>query len=279
MNKAKSMASFINRRLILITILSAFIASGLSAVYTLVEFNFSVKPELLKKANAIAQSVHDDLTTAVDAGVPFDQIRGMDAYLKDSLDKYPELTFVAVTQGDTVLYKAGEVSNLDLADDKTFEKSSTQYLGASLLDRFSVVVKELPLLFESSFLGNSPQSDVFRLDIDTSGQTAGRVYVGLSATYVQSQLTDIFFDIAIVLVAVLLVCFEVVMVVVMFYISGPLEESESILKRQVKGDFSVNESVATHGTIAHLLTASIRIHVNCKAASAACSGCSTAKVR
>ncbi|MCE7630721.1 MFS transporter, partial [Vibrio fluvialis] len=103
MNKAKSMASFINRRLILITILSAFIASGLSAVYTLVEFNFSVKPELLKKANAIAQSVHDDLTTAVDAGVPFDQIRGMDAYLKDSLDKYPELTFVAVTQGDTVL--------------------------------------------------------------------------------------------------------------------------------------------------------------------------------
>ncbi|MBY7831901.1 MFS transporter [Vibrio fluvialis] len=249
MNKAKSMASFINRRLILITILSAFIASGLSAVYTLVEFNFSVKPELLKKANAIAQSVHDDLTTAVDAGVPFDQIRGMDAYLKDSLDKYPELTFVAVTQGDTVLYKAGEVSNLDLADDKTFEKSSTQYLGASLLDRFSVVVKELPLLFELSFLGNSPQSDVFRLDIDTSGQTAGRVYVGLSATYVQSQLTDIFFDIAIVLVAVLLVCFEVVMVVVMFYISGPLEESESILKRQVKGDFSVNENVATHGTI------------------------------
>ncbi|GAL15237.1 major facilitator superfamily protein [Vibrio astriarenae] len=53
-------------------------------------------------------------------------------------------------------------------------------------------------------------------------------------------MTDIFFDIAIVLVAVLLVCFEVVMVVVMFYVSGPLEESESILDRQVKGDFSVN---------------------------------------
>ncbi|GAL18405.1 hypothetical protein JCM19235_6958 [Vibrio maritimus] len=50
MNQAQTIASLINKRLIYITIISAFIASFLSAAYTLVEFNFSIKPELLKKS-------------------------------------------------------------------------------------------------------------------------------------------------------------------------------------------------------------------------------------
>ncbi|MGF1681913.1 MFS transporter [Photobacterium minamisatsumaniensis] len=249
MSQVKSLASFINSRLILITILSALFASTLSALYTLAEFNFSVKPELLKKANVIAQIVHDDVDLAVNAGVPFEQIRGMDRYLEDVLSKYPELTFVAVTKGDNALYQAGTVSDLNRLDTKAFEVVSSHYLNASFIERVSVVINELPHLFPSLFSDDLPKGDVFRLALNESNNLDGSVFVGLSSMYIQSQLMDIFFDIAIVLVAVLLVCFEVVMVVVMIYISGPLEESESILKRQIEGDFSVNEKAAVRGTI------------------------------
>nr|WP_228481314.1 MFS transporter [Vibrio fluminensis] len=239
----------INKRLVYITIISAFIASFLSAAYTLVEFNFSIKPELLKKANAIAQVIHDDVSLAVSVGVPYQELRGMESYLSDTLSKYPELNFVALTQDDQVLYNAGELESLSSNDAVNFEQSSSQYLNASFWQRISVVTQELPLLMPTLFSASSAQSDLFQLPIDAASPGEARVYVGLSSTYVQSQLTDIFFDIAIVLIAVLLVCFEVVMVVVMFYISGPLEESESILNRQVKGDFSVNERTASHGVI------------------------------
>ncbi|WP_234496703.1 MFS transporter [Vibrio maritimus] len=249
MNQAQTIASLINKRLIYITIISAFIASFLSAAYTLVEFNFSIKPELLKKANSIAQIIHDDVELAINVGVPYQEISGMDTYLDETLKKYPELTFVALTQNDTVLYQAGAVEELDPTYAITFEKSSSQYLSASFIERLVVVMKELPQLLPSLFSSESSRSDLFQLPIESAEEVSGRVYVGLSSTYVQSQLTDIFFDIAIVLVAVLLVCFEVVMVVVMFYVSGPLEESESILKRQVKGDFSVNEKITYHGVI------------------------------
>ncbi|MGF1703193.1 MFS transporter [Photobacterium makurazakiensis] len=249
MSQVKSLASFINSRLILITILSALFASILSALYTLAEFNFSVKPELLKKANVIAQIVHDDVDLAVNVGVPFEQIRGMDTYLEDVLSKYPELTFVAVTKGDNVLYQAGTVSDLNTLDTKAFEMVSSHYLNASFIERISLVINELPSLFPSLFSDELPKGDVFRLELNDSNNLNGSVFVGLSSMYIQSQLMDIFFDIAIVLVAVLLVCFEVVMVVVMIYISGPLEESESILKRQIKGDFSVNEKAPVRGTI------------------------------
>ena len=247
-NKVKSMASLINSRLILITIISAFLASILSAVYTLVEFNFSIKPELLKKAHAIAEGVHDDVELALTAGIPFDQIRGMDVYLDDALTKYPELTFIAVTKGDTPLYEAGEFNADDAHASSQYELTSTKYLSASFTERVAVVVSELPQLMPAFFGSNQSKSDVFKLPLEKAGAGAA-VIVGLSSHYIQSQLTDIFFDIAIVLVAVLLVCFEVVMVVVMFYVSGPLEESESILKRQVEGDFSVNERVPSQGSI------------------------------
>lgn len=249
MNQAQTIASLINKRLIYITILSAFVASFLSAAYTLVEFNFSIKPELLKKANSIAQIIHDDVELAIDVGVPYQQIRGMESYLDDTLNRYPELTFVALTQNEEVLYQAGVVEDLDPTFAISFEKTSSQYLSASFVERLVVVLKELPQLLPSLFSSESTRSDLFQLPIESAEDVGARVYVGLSSTYVQSQLTDIFFDIAIVLVAVLLVCFEVVMVVVMVYISGPLEESESILKRQVKGDFSVNEKITHHGVI------------------------------
>ncbi|USD66336.1 MFS transporter [Vibrio sp. SCSIO 43136] len=247
MRKVTSLASLINSRLIGVTVVAALLASILSAMYTLVEFNFSIKPQLLKKANAIALTIHDDVDLALKAGIPLDQIGGMDSYLQDELKKYPELTFVAITTGDETVYQVGDtVPDLTQVGKEEFQNVSNQYLQAGFWQRVQTVFSELPFILNLS--GNvQSNSNIFQLPLDRVAQ--GAVFVGLSSTYVQSQLTDIFFDIGIILIAVLLVCFEVVMVVVMFYISGPLEESERILKRQANGDFTVDERIAAQGAI------------------------------
>lgn len=253
MNKAKSMASLINRRLILVTITSALLASILSAMYTLVEFNFSIKPEILKKANAVSQVIHDDVELAILSGVPIDRIRGMDDYLSETLEKYPELTFIAVVSKDNKpLYSAGELLDLNSAQDMGEGTETISYFGASLFDRLELIRQEL-FGFIPAFSDETQTKDVYEMNINYQDARAGGVFVGLNSNFIRGQLADMFFDIAIVLVAVLLVCFEVVMVVVMFYISGPLEESESILKRQVDGDFSVKDSVPGRGSIGHFI--------------------------
>lgn len=253
MNKARSMASLINRRVILVTVISALLASILSATYTLVEFNFSIKPEILKKANAISQVIHDDVELAITSGVPIDRIRGMDDYLSETLGKYPELTFIAVlSKDDNVLYSAGELVDMADARDMSEGGVTVNYFGASLLDRLELIRKEV-FSFFPALTNETQHKDVYEMSIDYQNERAGGVFVGLNSNFIRSQLADMFFDIAIVLVAVLLVCFEVVMVVVMFYISGPLEESETILKRQIDGDFSVKDSVPTRGSIGHFI--------------------------
>jgi len=254
MNEVKSMSGFINSRLILVTVLSALFASVLSTLYTLIEFDFALEPELLKKANAVAEVIHDDVQLATSVGIPFDQIKGMDSYLSDTLYKYPELTFVAIVSDDgRLLYSAGNTPNLSRVKAESYNVGASNFLQQGLLERLTQGGIEL---FELFFTSSSPQDangNLFKLDMTLDSAALGYVVVGLDSGFIQSQLTDVFFDVVIVLVAVLLVCFEVVMVVVMFYVSEPLKESESLLQRQADGDFSVNETVVTKGVFGNFI--------------------------
>ena len=254
MNEVKSMSGFINGRLILVTVLSALFASVLSTLYTLIEFDFALEPELLKKANAVAEVIHDDVQLATSVGIPFDQIKGMDTYLSDTLYKYPELTFVAIMSDDgRMLYNAGTTPNLSRIKAESFNVEPSNFLQEGFVERISQGAKELFKLFFSSTSQNEADRNLFKLDMTLEQKKLGYVVVGLDSGFIQSQLTDVFFDVVIVLVAVLLVCFEVVMVVVMFYVSEPLKESESLLQRQAEGDFSVNEKVVTKGVFGNFI--------------------------
>ncbi|KJZ14729.1 MFS transporter [Marinomonas sp. S3726] len=253
MNEVKSMSGFINSRLILVTVLSALFASVLSTLYTLIEFDFALEPELLKKANAVAEVIHDDVQLATSVGIPFDQIEGMDSYLSDTLYKYPELTFVAiVSEKNSLLYSAGTTPNLSRIKPESFNIEHPNFLQENIVERLIQGSKELYGIFFGDASANHDR-DLFKLEMTLEDETLGYVLVGLDSGFIQSQLTDVFFDVVIVLVAVLLVCFEVVMVVVMFYVSEPLKESESLLQRQAEGDFSVNEKVITKGVFGNFI--------------------------
>lgn len=254
MNEVKSMSGFINSRLILVTVLSALFASVLSTLYTLIEFDFALEPELLKKANAVAEVIHDDVQLATSVGIPFDQIKGMDSYLSDTLYKYPELTFVAIVSDKRrLLYSAGTTPNLSRVKAESFDTASPSFLQENLIERLTQGATELFGIFFSNSSINNHDRDLFKLEMKLKDKTLGYVVVGLDSGFIQSQLTDVFFDVVIVLVAVLLVCFEVVMVVVMFYVSEPLKESESLLQRQAEGDFSVNEKIITKGVFGNFI--------------------------
>ncbi|MFC6670692.1 MFS transporter [Marinobacterium aestuariivivens] len=249
--RSDGLTGFINRRLFITILLSTLLAAIISAVYTLTEFNIALKPRLLQKAEAVAEVVREDIELALGVGVPFDRIRGMDLYLEETAAKYPELVYVLVTGRDgELLYSGGAMDGVQapvtgiagaaLDVDRALQAGFV----SRLVDGGRDLLRLLPL-GESSEL----QAENLQLPLAVGGHVYGAVQVGLDTGYIRTQLTDVFFDIAIVLVAVLLVSFEVVMVLVMFYVSGPLQRSESILERQAGGDFSVNDRLSGKGSI------------------------------
>lgn len=247
-NKTDGLTGFINRRLFIVTLLSTVLASIISSIYTLTEFNIALKPQLMDKAEAVAQVVQEDVNLAVTVGVPLDRISGMDQYLEETAAQYPELTYLVITNtDDKILYRGGISADtqLDLTESQTPRVAAEVALQASFATRLSEGWNEL----SSVITAGSKSAQNLQIPLSLDGNEYGAVQVGLDTGFIRTQLTDVFFDIAIVLIAVLLVSFEVVMVVVMFYVSGPLQQSESILKRQALGDFSVNKGLGGKGSI------------------------------
>ncbi|GGB82498.1 hypothetical protein GCM10011352_05410 [Marinobacterium zhoushanense] len=254
--RSTGLTGFINNRLFLTTLLSTLLASIISAVYTLTEFNIALKPRLLQKAEAIAEVIREDVDLAVQVGIPFSQIKGMDLYLQETATKYPELVYVLVTApSGEVLYRGGDSDNaLPMTSAPSQQHlHSDLALQASFFTRLINGGRDLLRLLPLGAQADGQAENLY-LPLTSNGHSYGAVQVGLDTGYIRTQLTDVFFDIAIVLVAVLLVSFEVVMVLVMFYVSGPLQRSESILERQASGDFSVNDNLASKGSIGSFIS-------------------------
>ena len=77
------------------------VAAVLSLMATVVLFNTSLRPYLLDKARAVAETVQLDIAYAMEIGIPFDKIRGLDAHIATLVAEPPEVADLRVVIGDS----------------------------------------------------------------------------------------------------------------------------------------------------------------------------------
>ena len=233
--------SRINKRLFLLTLLTVVLACLASAGLALTKFNQALWPALDKKAVAVAQTIRDDLTLAIGAQIPFDAIPGMDAYLEEVVADYPEIVYIQVADS-----AGGSVYRSGRAREATAEGPQSSGRDAGFL---SFLPALLPAGLVSRAVGIREVSSL----ITFRGDVYGRVTIGLDGQFINAQLTDVFFDIAIILVAVLLVSLEIIIVLILFNVARPIERMEQVVGRQSNGDFAAVPIVATRDEVGRLL--------------------------
>ena len=106
-----SLISGFSRRLILSTMLAMIIAASLSLLLTVAVFNAGLRPYLVDKARAVAASVNHDISYAMEIGIPFEEIRGLDEHIDALVAEHPEVSGLGVvTNADAALAGAGQSS-------------------------------------------------------------------------------------------------------------------------------------------------------------------------
>lgn len=213
----------INRHLILSTVMAVLLASVVSAGYALLEFNIALRPALEKKAGAVAETIRGDLLLAAGANIPFDRIVGMEKYLSEAVEEYPEIVYIAVTDDLAMeIYLGGD----------EWARAEIVQGGNSAGDRpdFSFLL--------DSLTGRTAGISEITVPVADGGITYGAIAVGLDGQFINSQLVDVFFDILIVLIAVLLVSVEIVIVLILIYVARPIAKLEEVVSRQAGGDFA-----------------------------------------
>lgn len=207
-------ANRVTRRLFVLVTVVLLLSSFSIAYLTLKEFNRLLTPELSRKAELIGQIVGADVQRATDYGIPFDQLVGADEYLATVVDAYDELAYIAlVDRTGKLLYQGGEV------DQKLQD----------LLKQTSSLHADFTEL---------PQSLNYAFPIRDKGELLGFVDIGIDKGFVQRQLDDIVYDIVVILLVALLVAFEVMLALILLYVTGPMERLNLLMGLQAQGDFS-----------------------------------------
>ncbi len=191
-------------------LLLAFYAWGL--------FKQDMFPELDRKASAVADTMRDRISYALNNGIPFERIEGVESFFAKILKDNPDLTFLVLTSPDgSAVHTFGTVGD---------QMAQLRQANLATLDGRN----QIAVTVNGGYT-------VSHAAIWFEGQLAGGVHVGVDQSYLDAKLGEIRFDLATVMLTSLLIAFELLLFVTTVTLSGPVRMLFALIGDIARGDF------------------------------------------
>ena len=184
--------------------------------------------EISEKAHTIGSSIELLLDKAINAGIPFTEIKGLQEYLDMKLKSSEELEYIFVT---------------DVKGNVVAQTQSAPNPIHGNLKQFSMVtdpIKDQMKPFKIFSYVNIPITILIE---EENNKHYGYLHLGVSVKAVQNKISDIFFDIAIILFVSLVVGFEFIRFTFINYVATPIGDFLAAINRMAKGDLSLVSSL------------------------------------
>ena len=218
------------------------IAAIISLIVTVVYFNAGLRPYLVDKARAVAESVQQDVQYAISVGIPFEEIRGLEQHITALVEEHPEVSEMRVVSVSEQL----EMSEAGVAEAVIDKDAETEEgLGYRVITSISEIGS---ILFRS---GNA--SEVISVDIVENDTVVASIVSVVDETYMNGKMTSVFFDTLVILIAVSLVALEVVVVLSASQLAEPFRVVERALNRRASGDLRQYEGGLGRGRLTSLV--------------------------
>lgn len=218
-------------RLLMLAVLVLVPPMGVASFMALDRFEQGMNPELDRKAAAVGRDLVVQVERAVAYGIPLDKLVGVDEFFAQVLSGNPEIRYLGITGTDGgILFLRGA-------------------LGSQLADHYRQQLAAL-----GNVEGKTMRiGDFVDLALPVKGRSGlvGSVHVGFDQGYISSRLFSIFYDIAVVLGASLIVAFEILLFVVVFNVSGPMKLVAEVIDQGRKGDFTRLPGIRADDEVGH----------------------------
>ena len=218
-DQQSELASKMARPLILIMIGTLFLASITFAYISFIEFNRFLEPELKKKSQLIALNIEQDLTRAVEFGIPFEELVAVDEYLDSIAIEFDEITYLDVQNlSGKTLFHGGQTKSDVLKLKNPKESPDAKGRMSAPRDR--------------------SKSINYRYPLEIDDKNIGSIHVGINENFVRSQLDSIIYDNIVIFIIAVLIAFQIMTGLFLFYVIGPIELLNMLINLQVRGNFS-----------------------------------------
>lgn len=229
----RTLSSRFSRRLFISTAVAMLAAGVISLVITLAEFNAGLTPYLVNKAEAVTTKVKLDIEYALDAGVPFSRLRGIDSYIEDLVQEHHEIIDIRLVSADEAKDAPDVVTVFDRNEDKTIISGAIDSLAG----------------VGAVILGQGTSVQTISSDIVSDGQVVAQVWADIDRDYVNSKMVSVFFDTLVILIAVSLVAMEVIVVIYGSHLAAPFQMVETAVQQRASGFFGIYHIGSRHGRL------------------------------
>ena len=213
------LASRLARPMVFIMIGALFISSVVFAYISYLEFNRFLEPELKKKAQLIALNIDRDLKRALEFGIPFRELIGVDKYLDLVANEFDEINAIEILDATgNPRFRSG------LSND-TFSISTRPEAQSGDDDRQAAVL-------------DPTRSIIYRSSLVFDGVSLGEIAVGIDGNYIRRQLNSILYDNITIFIISVLVAFQVMTALFMYSVTGPIERLNVLINQMAIGNFS-----------------------------------------
>jgi hypothetical protein len=184
--------------------------------------------EIAEKAHTIGSSIELLIDRAISIGIPFTEIKGLQEYLDKKLTATEELQYIFMTdlKGNIISQTqnapsslGGSLKQFALTTDISKDKMPP-------FNIFSYVNIPIPIIIE-----------------DENNKHYGYLHLGVSVKAVQNKISNIFFDIAIILFISLVIGFEFIRFTFVNYVATLLNDFLAGISRMAKGNLSLISSI------------------------------------
>ncbi len=204
-------------------------------------------PELDRKAWLISSSLATKIARALDYGVPLESLAGVDTYFDDILRQTEGISYLALSHSDGRLIVSRGVDG----------KALQHGISGSFRDIESSPGKPISITLPEGTVGQHGAVEFRHTSAKVLQQEKTAVallHVGVDPGYAERKVADLKYDVVIVLLASLLIGFEILLIVLSRNFIAPLQEVAGRLERMARGDFRQLPS-SGRGSVAAVLSA------------------------
>ncbi|MDP3372539.1 MAG: MFS transporter [Candidatus Paracaedibacteraceae bacterium] len=195
--------------------------------------------EISNKAKTIGSSVENLIDKAMIVGIPLDEMHGKTDYLNRKVKESKELQYIFITDANgIVLGKNDDAPDTLRGTFKNFaeniDKNKKEIKPFQAFSYFNIA---LPIIIEKEKFRKIEQQK------KPEESVSGYVHLGVSLQSVQNSISDIFFDIAIILFVSIVIGYEFLRFTFLNYVITPVEDLLSAVSRMAKGDVTLIASI------------------------------------
>lgn len=204
-------------RLVLLATTCLILSALFLSWQSLQHFEQDLPPEMARTVLATSYATQQILGKAVEHGVPFDEMVGVDAFLSSTRKDNPSIAYMVITNRDgKILYQSGFTAIQKSGSWQKMLKENTTSVQTTKVNHFFDT--HVPLVFQN--------------------QHVGSLHLGQPEALIEKKMQEVSFDVIAVLVVASLIAMELLRFVLTFAVSAPIDATQEFLARIKRGDFS-----------------------------------------